>query len=118
MKAIKAKQAARQRRIRRVRAKVAGTAEQPRLSVRRSLKHVYAQLIDDAAGKTLVACSDSDIKGDKKTKTEVATEVGKTIAGRAKAKGISSVVFDRHGRRYHGRVKAVAEGARAGGLEF
>lgn len=118
MKASQAIQAARIRRIRRVRAKISGTAERPRLSVRRTLNHVYAQLIDDTVGRTLVACADSDLKASKKTKTEVALEVGKTIAERAKAKGISQAVFDRRGRRFHGRVKAVADGAREGGLVF
>lgn len=118
MKASKAIQAARIRRIRRVRAKISGTAARPRLSVRRSLNHVYAQLVDDTVGKTLVAFSDTDLKSEKLTKTQAALEVGKNIAERAKAKGISQVVFDRRGRRYHGRVKAVADGAREGGLTF
>ena len=114
-------QAARLRRIARTRAKVSGTTERPRLTVRRSLAHIYAQVIDDQTGKTLAACSDRDLeaatmKG--KTKTDVALEVGKTLAERAKAKGVTRVVFDRRDKKYHGRVKAVADGARSGGLEF
>ena len=113
---------ARLRRHRRVRARVSGTAERPRLSVFRSLEHVYAQLIDDVAGNTLVAAStlDGDVKDkiDGKKKAEEATVVGQILAERAKAKGIASVVFDRGGFLYHGRVKALAEGARAGGLQF
>ena len=81
------------------------------------MKHIAAQLIDDVAGKTLVAASDHDVKS-KGKKAEIATAVGKLIAERAKAKGISTVVFDRRDKRYHGRVKAVADGAREGGLNF
>jgi large subunit ribosomal protein L18 len=113
----KSKQQSRLLRIRRVRAKVKGTAERPRLSVRRSLKHIYAQIINDATGKTLVHASDSEING-KHKKMEAALEVGKLIAERAKAKKIERVVFDRRDKRYHGRVKAVANGAREGGLVF
>jgi large subunit ribosomal protein L18 len=113
---------ARQRRHRRVRAKVAGTGDRPRLAVFRSLEHVYAQIIDDVAGNTLVAAStlDADVKGQiaGKTKSDEAKIVGEVIAARAKAKGIESVIFDRGGFLYHGRVKALAEGARAGGLQF
>jgi large subunit ribosomal protein L18 len=113
---------ARQRRHRRVRQTVSGTADRPRLSVFRSLEHVYAQIIDDVAGNTLVAAStvDTEVKGkiDGKSKSEEATVVGQVIAERAIAKGISSVVFDRGGFLYHGRVKALADGARAGGLQF
>jgi len=115
------KQQTRARRVARVRAVVKGTAERPRLAVRRSLSHTYAQVIDDAIGKTLAAASDSDfdakeLKG--KSKTDVAFLVGKTLAERAKAKGIGKVVFDRRDKKYHGRVKAVADGAREGGLQF
>lgn len=111
----------RARRIARVRAKVAGTAERPRLAVARTLSHIYAQIIDDLAGKTIAAASDRDIsaadaKG--KTKSEISTLVGKLVAERAKAKGVSNVVFDRRDKRYHGRVKAVADGAREAGLIF
>ena len=106
----------RARRHVRVRAKVAGTAERPRLVVFRSLKHIYAQLVDDTANRTIATVGDQDILTMKKT--EKATEVGKRIAERAKALGLTKVVFDRGGYQYHGRVKAVAEGAREGGLEF
>ncbi len=115
------KQQTRARRIVRTRAKVSGNPERPRLSVRRSLSHIYAQVIDDTVGKTLVAASDVDIDEGatkEKTKIDVAFMVGKMIAERAKAKGIEKVVFDRRDKKYHGRVKAVAEGARDGGLQF
>lgn len=112
------KAAAKERRIARVRAKITGTAERPRLAVRRSLSHIYAQMIDDVSGKTIVAASDADVKAKKLKKTDVATEVGKVLAERAKAKGITAVVFDRRDKRYHGRVKALADGARAAGLTF
>ena len=105
-----------QRRHRRVRKNVLGTAERPRLAVFRSNRHIYAQLIDDYAGSTLVAASTlADGKGDP---TARAKSVGGEIATKAKAAGIEKVVFDRGGFRYHGRVQAVAEGAREGGLEF
>ena len=100
----------------RVRKKVMGTAERPRLAVYRSLKHIYAQVIDDAAGRTIASASDLTIESGKKG--ERAAEVGKLLAQRAKDAGITQVVFDRAGFRYHGRVKAVADGAREGGLEF
>lgn len=106
------------RRVKRVRAKVAGTGERPRLTVFRSLKHMSAQIIDDATGKTLVSAKDQDLKGNKGTKVEKAFELGKLIAERAKAQKIDKVVFDRRDKRYHGRVKALAEGAREGGLVF
>jgi len=108
------------RRINRVRAKVQGTSERPRLSVARTLKHISAQIIDDAAGKTLVAARDLDLSAadQKGKKAEVATLVGKLVAERAKAKGITAVVFDRRDKRYHGRIQALAEGAREGGLQF
>jgi large subunit ribosomal protein L18 len=114
----KAKTAAaqRDRRHLRVRKKVSGTQARPRLVVFRSLKHIYAQLVDDAKNHTIATVGDQDIETMKKT--EKATEVGKRIAERAKAAGITQVVFDRAGYQYHGRVKAVAEGARKGGLEF
>jgi len=99
----------------RVRNKVSGTAERPRLVVFRSLKHIYAQLVDDAANKTLASVSDHKLTGKKSARS---TEVGKLIAQKAKDAGYSRVVFDRAGYRYHGRVKAVADGAREGGLEF
>ena len=107
------------RRIARVRAKVHGTAERPRLCVVRTLKHMCVQVIDDAQGKTLVSVSDQELALDAKTtKTEKAIAVGKMVAERAKAKGIVSVVFDRRDKQYHGRVRAVADGAREGGLIF
>jgi large subunit ribosomal protein L18 len=105
----------RQRRHLRVRAKVSGTAERPRLVVFRSHKHIYAQLVDDMAGRTLMSVSDAGLEG---KKGEKSTAVGKLVAEKAKAAGITTVVFDRAGYRYHGRVKAVADGAREGGLEF
>ena len=100
----------------RVRNKISGTAERPRLVVFRSLKHIYAQLVDDSARRTLATVSDLGIEEGKKG--ERAEAVGKMIAERAKSAGISRVVFDRAGYRYHGRIKAVADGARKGGLEF
>jgi large subunit ribosomal protein L18 len=113
----------RKRRHVRVRAKVSGTQARPRLNVFRSSAHMYCQVIDDVAGHTLVAASDLEedvtkITGEKATKTERANAVGKVIAERAKSAGITSVVFDRGGFLYHGRIKAVAEGAREGGLVF
>jgi large subunit ribosomal protein L18 len=103
----------------RIRKKVRGTAERPRLSVFRSLKHIYAQLIDDTRGRTLAAASSLE-QGRTASGGNVAgaREVGRLIAERALAKGIRSVVFDRGGYRYHGRVKALAEAAREAGLEF
>ncbi|HEX6536685.1 MAG TPA: 50S ribosomal protein L18 [Gemmatimonadaceae bacterium] len=106
----------RYRRHLRVRKKVEGTPERPRLVVRRSLKHIYAQIVDDTQGRTIVTVSDLVVGEGKKAERSVA--VGKTIAEKAKAAGITRVVFDRAGYRYHGRVKAVADGAREGGLEF
>lgn len=113
----------RKRRHVRVRAKVSGTQARPRLNVFRSSAHMYCQVIDDLAGHTLVAASDLDedvqkLVGDKATKTDRAKAVGAVIAERAKAAGITMVVFDRGGFLYHGRIKAVAEGAREGGLVF
>ena len=105
---------------RRVRKKISGTAERPRLSVFRSNKEIYAQLIDDEAGHTLVAASsrDKDIAGKEGTKTQKAEMVGEKIAKLALEKGIEKVVFDRGTHIYHGRIKALAEGARKGGLKF
>jgi large subunit ribosomal protein L18 len=113
---------ARKRRHQRIRAKIAGTAERPRLNVFRSLEHIYVQVIDDVSGHTLVSASTlenslaSELSG--KNKRQQATAVGKLIAQRAKDAGITQVVFDRGGYLYHGRVKALADGAREGGLEF
>jgi large subunit ribosomal protein L18 len=106
----------RRKRHLRVRNKISGTAQRPRLVVFRSLKHIYAQLVDDSANRTLATVSDLGIEQGKKA--ERAAEVGRLIAERAKTAGISRVVFDRAGYRFHGRIKAVADGARKGGLEF
>jgi large subunit ribosomal protein L18 len=109
----------------RIRKKLMGTTERPRLNVYRSVNHIYAQVIDDAKGMTLVAATSVEkgkgIKGDKRPtggNVSSAKEVGKLIAERAKEKGIKQVVFDRGGYLYHGRVKALADAARAAGLEF
>ena len=117
-KAKTRKTARRQRVKRSVRGKVSGTASRPRLSVFRSNKNIYAQLIDDVAGRTLAAASslEDGIEADKPI--EVGQQVGERLAERAKTAGIDTVVFDRNGYRYHGRVKALAEGARKGGLQF
>jgi len=112
------KAAAKARRIIRVRAKISGTAERPRLAVRRSLSHIYAQLIDDVSGRTLVAVADSEVKAKKLNKTQKAAQVGKLIAEKAKAKKITAAVFDRRDKKYHGRIKALADGAREAGLKF
>jgi large subunit ribosomal protein L18 len=118
----KTRSAARIRRHARIRKHVVGTPERPRLNVFRSLKDIYAQVIDDQAGMTLVSASSIDkelrAKMDSLTKSEQAHLVGKAVAERAKEKGIESVVFDRGGYRYVGRVKALADGAREGGLKF
>jgi large subunit ribosomal protein L18 len=106
------------RRHRRVRGKVAGTPERPRLAVFRSNKGISAQIIDDTAGRTIAGVTWTSLKSFKGNKTEQATEVGKQLAEAAKNAGIERVVFDRAGYLYHGRVKALAEGAREGGLEF
>lgn len=106
----------------RVRKRVRGTAERPRLAVFRSLHHIHAQVIDDDAGRTLVSASTVDPELRKKLKSggniEAAQAVGKLIAARAKEAGLTAVVFDRGGNLYHGRIKALAEAAREGGLEF
>jgi large subunit ribosomal protein L18 len=117
---IRTKEDGRRRRHLRVRKKIAGTAERPRLVVFRSSKHIYAQVVDDAKGVTLLGASDhSDgVSPDGKGKTAKSFALGRHIAEQAKAKGITKVVFDRAGYIYHGRVKAVADGARKGGLEF
>lgn len=103
---------------RKIRMKIFGTKEKPRLSVFRSAKYIYAQLIDDDAKKVLVSVSDLKVKSKKGSKVEHAVEVGKIIAKEALAKKIEKVVFDRGGFVFHGRVKAVADGAREGGLKF
>ena len=109
---------ARERRHRRVHGKVQGTAERPRLVVFRSNRGIFAQLVDDATGRTLAGASWTALKGFKGTKTEQAAEVGKLLAQAAKKAGVETVVFDRGGYLYHGRVKALAEAARDGGLTF
>lgn len=113
----KTKQLARKRRRARVRSRVCGTATRPRLSVFRSASHLFIQLIDDRESKTLVSVSDREVKG-AKNPTETALKAGKLLAQKALNKKIEKVVFDRGGYKYHGRVKAVAEGAREGGLKF
>ena len=118
----KSRSAARARRHRRVRKYISGTPERPRLNVFRSLNGTYAQVIDDLSGHTLVSAStiDRDLRSKMKglTKTEQAKEVGLALAERAKQQGIETIVFDRGGYRYIGRIKALAEGAREGGLQF
>ena len=106
------------RRRHRIRKKVSGVAERPRLSVARTLKHMHVQIVDDAAKKTLAAVTTAAKTAQGKTKTEKAKWAGTAIAEAAKAKGIKAVIFDRGGRQYHGRVKAVADAAREAGLEF
>ncbi|MGM5631370.1 50S ribosomal protein L18 [Apibacter raozihei] len=105
---------------RRVRKNIFGTAAKPRLSVYRSNKEIYAQLIDDNSGKTLAFASslEKEVVGENGTKTEISTLVGKRIAEKAKSAGIETVVFDRNGFIYHGRIKALADGAREQGLKF
>jgi len=116
------KNATRRKRHQRVRNKVTGTAERPRLNVYRSSKHMYAQIIDDMTGKTLAAAStlDADVKADLSSTSnkEAAKKVGEIVAKRAKDNGIEEVTFDRGGYIYHGRVQNLAEGARDGGLKF
>jgi large subunit ribosomal protein L18 len=109
---------ARNRRHKRVRGKVSGTAERPRLAVFRSNLGISAQLIDDQAGQTLAAASWQGLTKSKGSKTDQAKEVGKLLAANAKKAGVETCVFDRGGYLYHGRVKALAEGAREGGLTF
>ena len=116
-------QRSRERRRKRIRKRISGTSEKPRLTVYRSLKHIYAQLIDDVNGTSLTAASSlspaiRQKHGEVKGKCAVAKEVGLLLADRAKRAHITKVVFDRSGFLYHGRVKAVAEGAREGGIEF
>ena len=113
-------QTPREQRHRRVRARVIGTPERPRLNVFRSVKHIYAQVIDDTQGHTLAAAGslDKDLRDADGTKTADAQAVGRLVAERAKAAGITRVVFDRGGYQYHGRIKALADAAREAGLEF
>ena len=122
MDKLKAKQAALARRQRRVRGKVTGTAERPRLSVHRTNAHIYAQVIDDRSGRTLASGStlDPELKGSLKSGSNIdaAKVVGELVGRRAVEAGLTEVVFDRGGRLYHGRVKALADGARSAGLKF
>ncbi|MEY3075964.1 MAG: 50S ribosomal protein L18 [Actinobacteria bacterium] len=113
-------QIARIRRHFRVRKKVSGTAERPRLVVTRSARHLFVQVVDDTKAITLASAStmEGDLRADSGDKTKKARRVGQLVADRAKAKGISAVVFDRGGNRFHGRVAALAEGARENGLDF
>ncbi|MCU0604304.1 MAG: 50S ribosomal protein L18 [Desulfobacterales bacterium] len=119
---VKTKSNQRIRRKTRIRKRVMGTVERPRLSVFRSARHIYAQIIDDTCGCTLVAASslEADVAqtAAEKKKVEKAVMVGKLVAERAKSKGIEKVVFDRNGFLYHGRIKAVSDGAREAGLQF
>lgn len=119
------KRRSRQKRKKRIRKKMVGTSERPRLSVFKSAKHIYAQIVNDVEGNTLVAASsmEKDIREDpdiasEKGKIPVAARIGKLIADRAMQKGVKKVVFDRNGFIYHGRIKAVSEGAREAGLDF
>jgi large subunit ribosomal protein L18 len=111
---------ARKRRHSRVRKKLAGTAVRPRLVVSRSARHILVQIVDDSVGKTLASAStmEKELKSAAGDKSAKSREVGKLLASRAKAAGISAVVFDRGGNKYHGRIAALADGAREGGLEF
>ncbi|MFN8232169.1 MAG: 50S ribosomal protein L18 [Actinomycetota bacterium] len=116
MSDAKTRRSARLRRHARVRKKIAGSSERPRLAVFRSNRHIYAQLIDDVHATTIAQASDTEVGGEDKTAR--AKAVGSLIAGRAKDAGVERVVFDRGGRQFHGRVAAVAEGAREGGLRI
>ena len=116
----KGKRVARQRRHLRLRKKVSGSAARPRLVVTRSARHISAQVVDDGIGQTIVSAStlEADLRGSNDDKTAKARKVGELIAERAKAAGLDAVVFDRGGNKYHGRVAAVADGAREGGLKL
>ena len=120
VKRAKGKVAARGRRHLRVRKKISGTAVRPRLVVSRSSRHVFVQVVDDTQGKTLASAStmEADVRALDGDKTAKARKVGELLADRAKSAGVESVVFDRAGNKYHGRVAALADGAREGGLEF
>ena len=122
MASFKSRNSLRLRRHERIRKQLTGSAQRPRLSVFRSLHHVYAQVIDDATGQTLVAASTREksvANGlGSRASTAAAQKVGTTVAQRAKEKGITAVVFDRGGYKYHGRIKALADAARSAGLEF
>ncbi len=119
-KRVPGKAAARSRRHIRVRKKVSGSAARPRLVVTRSTRHVFVQVVDDYAGHTLASAStmEADLRGSESDKTAKAREVGRLVATRAKDAGVESVVFDRGGNRYHGRIAALADAAREGGLQL
>ena len=120
IKRAKGKSAARGRRHLRLRKKVAGTAVRPRLVVSRSSRHVFVQVVDDSIGKTVASASsmEADLRSFEGDKTAKARKVGELVAERAKGAGVDAVVFDRGGNKYHGRIAAIAEGAREGGLAF
>ena len=120
MTASTSRGAARQKRHVRLRLRVAGDSERPRLAVFRSLNHIYAQVIDDSSGRTLAAASslEPDMRSAKATKSAEASTVGRIVAERARAAGVAKVVFDRAGFRYHGRIKSLADAAREAGLDF
>ena len=120
MTKVASRGAARRKRHDRIRLTLAGSDGRPRLAVFRSLNHIYAQVIDDASGKTLAAAStvEKELRASKQTKTDEAKTVGRLLAERAKAAGIERVVFDRAGFRYHGRIKSLADAARDAGLDF
>ena len=120
MTKVASRGAARQKRHERIRLTMAGSAERPRLAVFRSNSHIYAQVIDDASGRTLATAStvEKELRGSSQTKTEEAAVVGRLVAERAKSAGVEHVVFDRAGFRYHGRIKSLAEAAREAGLDF
>ena len=119
-KVVASRTASRVKRHERLRLRLSGTSERPRLAVFRSLSHIYAQVIDDTSGSTLAAASslDSSLRGATGTKTDDAKRVGQLVAERAKAAGVEKVVFDRAGFKYHGRVRSLAEAAREAGLDF
>ena len=120
MTQVASRGAARRKRHDRIRLRLEGTESRPRLAVFRSNTHIYAQVIDDASGRTLAAAStvEKELRSSKQTKTEEAAVVGRLVAERAKTAGVERVVFDRAGFRYHGRIKSLAEAAREAGLEF
>ena len=120
MSIVASRDAARQKRHSRLRLTLSGTTDRPRLAVFRSLSQIYAQLIDDSAGRTLAAASslEAGVRSNKGTKTDNAKAVGRLLAERARAAGVKRVVFDRAGFRYHGRVRALADAARQAGLDF
>ncbi len=120
MTQVAGRNAARQKRHDRLRLNLAGTEARPRLAVFRSLNHIYAQVIDDASGRTLATAStvEKEFKGSKATKSEEARRVGTMVAERARSAGVEQVVFDRAGFRYHGRIKSLADAAREAGLDF